>query len=102
MRGGEEGSQTEEEGGLTRQEAVVVVVVEEVGKEEEVLVVGMTTTTISALILDPLVPAELGKDEAVAAVPEGETRGEEGDLMSKADMTEETGKATESLCPGPW
>lgn len=64
MQGNEVGGQTEEGENLTSLKEVEVVEVEaeaeaevevEVGKEE--LISGMTTTMISALILDPLVPA---------------------------------------------
>lgn len=62
MQGNEVGGQTEEGENLTSLKEVEVVEVEaeaeaevEVGKEE--LISGMMTTMISALILDPLVPA---------------------------------------------
>lgn len=111
MQGNEVGGQTEEGENLTSLKEVEVVEVEaeaeaevEVGKEE--LISGMMTTMISALILDPLVPADLAEDEAAvlaaAAVQVAGMAVEEGEVEIEAGTAEAAGKALARLSQGPW
>lgn len=64
----------------------------EVGKEEQVAGMKME---ISALILAPLVSADLVKDEAVVVVPVAKTE-------PMTEIEEGRLKAAERLSQGPW
>ncbi|KAG7240698.1 hypothetical protein INR49_026587 [Caranx melampygus] len=116
MQGEKVESPTEEGGDLTSPEEEEVLEVEEEEEEEEEEEVGVGKEEldsgmmgmISALILDPLAPADLAKDEAVAAmlvaeaVVEGGEGGGGGKVGIEMDMVEAIGKAAARLFQVPW
>lgn len=80
------------EGGNSTNQGEVVEEEEEAGKEEQVAGMKME---ISALILAPLAPADLAKDEAVVVGALAETE-------PKAEIKEGILKAAGGLSQGPW